>query len=262
MSYIQDITTATELSSTGTLTSTVESDDIMGKEDFLTLLVAQLQNQDPLNPDDPTEFTSQLAEFSSLEQLYNINDSMESLAAASANSDQLSSLQTIGKDVAYYESEFSFEGESVEIGYQLDGDAEEVTLYLQQNGTTIKTIEATELTAGNHYITWDGLNDNGEAAATGTYEIVLSAQATEGASIAATPIIKSEVTGVDLSGANGGTLLTEAGEIGFSQILGIYETGSGTSESSADSENTADSGDSEGSADSGNSGESVDSEEA
>ncbi len=62
---IQSLNSATAASSS--TSSTENSDEIMGKEDFLTLLVAQLQNQDPLDPDDATEFTAQLAEYSSLE---------------------------------------------------------------------------------------------------------------------------------------------------------------------------------------------------
>ncbi len=68
-SYIDSINQATT-ASLGISTAKNSNDAVMGKEDFLTLLVAQLQNQDPLNPDDPTEFTAQLAQFSSLEQLF------------------------------------------------------------------------------------------------------------------------------------------------------------------------------------------------
>ena len=82
MTDVADIfATPTDANLTPTYKDT-SSEDIMGKEDFLTLLVAQLQNQDPLDPDDASEFTSQLAEFSSLEQLQNLNDSMGELSSA------------------------------------------------------------------------------------------------------------------------------------------------------------------------------------
>ena len=70
----------TTSTSTAGAATVAKKDTIMGKEDFLTLLVAQLKNQDPLKPDDPTAFTAQLAQFSSLEQLTNLNKSMEGLA--------------------------------------------------------------------------------------------------------------------------------------------------------------------------------------
>lgn len=198
----------------------------MGKEDFLTLLVTQLQNQDPLNPDDPTEFTAQLAQFSSLEQLFTLNESMDNLVASNAGSDKLSTLNTIGKEVAYHSGSFNFSGEPQKIGYQLDGSASEITLSLQQNGSTITTLHGTELTKGNHFITWDGLTENGTPAPVGKYEIVISAKATDGESVAAAPIIRSEVTGVDLEGESGGILITHAGDINFNEILGVYNPGS------------------------------------
>jgi flagellar basal-body rod modification protein FlgD len=199
------------------------NDSVMGKEDFLKLLVAQLQNQDPLSPDDPTEFTAQLAQFSSLEQLFSLNKSMDNLAASTSNSDQFSTLNTIGKDVTYNGSGFDFTGEPVEIGYQLDDKASAVTMSLQQNGVTVATLKGKELETGSHFITWDGLLANNQTAPAGTYKIVMEAKATTDESIGAAPLIKSEVTGVDLKGENGPILITKAGEIAFSSIHGVYD---------------------------------------
>ncbi len=225
MSYVNNISQAATASATNNdLYSGSSSQDVMGKEDFLTLLVAQLTNQDPLNPDDPTEFTAQLAQFSSLEQLFNLNDSMNNLVTSNANADRFATLQTIGKYVVYQDSTFEYEaGDKVELGYQLDGNASEVTLSIQKDGATIDTFSASELSKGNHFITWDGLKDSENPAASGTYTITISAKAAEGESVAASPLIKSEVTGVDLTGDYGGKLMTKAGEVDFNTILGVYE---------------------------------------
>lgn len=224
-SYIESINQAAT-ASTGKSTAKNSDDAVMGKQDFLTLLVAQLQNQDPLNPDDPTEFTAQLAQFSSLEQLFTLNESMNNLVTSNANADRLSTLSTIGKDVVYHGSSFKFTGEPVEIGYQLDSPASEVTLDLQLNGVTITSLSGKELTAGNHFLTWDGLTKDGTAAPSGDYKIILRAKATTGESTAIAPLIKSEVTGVDLGGELGGTLITKAGVVSFNSILGVYDPGS------------------------------------
>lgn len=223
MSIIQDITQAQTVTAT-TDSSTSAGLDIMGKQDFLTLLVAQLQNQDPLNPDDPTEFTAQLAQFSQLEQLFNLNDSMKNLVTSNANSDKFATLQTIGKNVVFQGSKFEYDGEeAIELGYMLDGNASEVQITIQKDGATVATLDGTELEPGNHFVSWDGLDKDGNPAGSGSYSIAIAAKAKEGESVAASPLLKSEVTGVDLTGDYGGKLLTKAGEVSFASILGVYE---------------------------------------
>jgi len=234
--YIDSINQAATASGTAAKKAATTRDDVMGKEDFLSLLVAQLKNQDPLNPDDPTEFTAQLAQFSSLEQLFNMNESMDNLVTSNANSDRLSTLNTIGKEVVYQDGSFDFDGQPVALGYKLDGAAKEVNLALQLNGATVATLKGVDLSAGNHYLTWDGLTTKGQAAAHGNYKIVIQAKAAEGDSIAANPLIRSEVTGVDLNGEFGGILITKAGKVEFNTILGVYEksaVASSTTESTA-----------------------------
>ena len=222
--YINALNSATSTSS-GTSLYDKEEGSVMGKEDFMMLLVAQLKNQDPLNPDDPTEFTAQLAQFSSLEQLYNLNDSMESLAASSADSDRMATLGTIGKDVAFEGDTTTFSGEPIELGYSLSDPASQVTISVNQDGVTLATLNGSDLTKGNHFLTWDGLTDDGSPAPIGDYDIVINAQSASGDPILATPLIRSEVTGVDLAGSAGGTLITQAGEVAFNKILGVFEPG-------------------------------------
>ncbi|MBU1568430.1 MAG: flagellar hook assembly protein FlgD [Proteobacteria bacterium] len=236
-SYIESISQATT-AATGKSAAKSKDDAVMGKQDFLTLLVAQLQNQDPLSPDDPTEFTAQLAQFSSLEQLFTLNESMNNLVTSNANSDSLSTLNTIGKDVAYTGSSFKFTGEPIELGYKLDGQASAVTLALQNNGVTVATLQGKDLSVGNHYMTWDGLTKDGIKASSGDYKIVLQAKAATGESVAVSPLIKSEVTGVDLGGQSGGTLITKAGEIAFNSIIGVYDPGTRAGTSATVAETT------------------------
>lgn len=226
-SYIDAINQATT-ASTGKSTAKTKEDAVMGKEDFLKLLVAQLKNQDPLSPDDPTAFTAQLAQFSSLEQLTTLNASMDTLVASNTSSQSLSTLSTIGKDVTYAGSSFNFTGDSTQLGYKLDSAASSVTLKLQLNGATVATLDGEELNAGSHYITWDGLTQAGVQAASGKYTIVVQAKAADGTSVGASSLIRSEVTGVDLSGQSGGTLITKAGDIAFSSVLGVSDPAAST----------------------------------
>ena len=226
---LQNATKASQTSVQAAGKAASSTEDIMGKEDFLTLLVAQLQNQDPLNPDEPTEFTAQLAQFSSLEQLFTLNDTMKNLATSNANPDRFATLQTIGKNVVYQESSFDYDGKDpIELGYQLDGPAAEVQLTIKKDGAAVAVLDGTELTKGNHFLSWDGLDDNGDPAGSGSYNVSISVKAGEGESVAGSPLLKSEVTGVDLTGEYGGKLLTKAGEVAFTSILGVYDLSSET----------------------------------
>jgi flagellar basal-body rod modification protein FlgD len=239
-SYIDVINQAATASSTKSTTNTSEAktDEVLGKQDFLTLLVAQLSNQDPLNPDDPTEFTAQLAQFSSLEQLFNLNEGMDTLVQAYDSADRMSTLGTIGKEVAYSSGTFSFEGEPVVLGYQLDANASEVNLALRKDGATVAILEGEQLVKGTHYITWDGTTGSGQPAPPGSYEIVVQAKAAEGETVEVIPIVRSEVTGVDLEGKNGGTLITKLGEVSFNSVLGVFDPASLTKETDNNEENS------------------------
>ena len=214
--------------STGKSTAKTTADAVMGKQDFLKLLVAQLQNQDPLKPDDPTAFTAQLAQFSSLEQLTNLNDSVNKLVTADTSSSNLTTLSTIGKNVAYSGSALNFTGTSVDLGYKLDAQASDVSIALQLDGATVATLKGTELSAGTHYLTWNGLTAAGTQAPCGNYKIVSRATSADGKSVSASSLLKSEVTGVDLGGTAGATLITKAGTTPFSSVIGIFDAGSTT----------------------------------
>lgn len=217
-----DITSITNATATSNTNSSTD-DDTIGRVDFLNLLVAQMSNQDPLNPDEGTEFAAQLAQYSSLEQLMDLNTTANTMLEASANSDNIALLSTIGNDVLYYGNEFSFDGEPVEMGYALAGDATEVSVEILLDGQTIRNISAEDLTQGNHTFEWDGLDNTGNLAASGDYTIEITANKS-GTDVVSASVLKAEVTSVNLDPSNGATLTTTLGEIqSYSYILGIYQ---------------------------------------
>lgn len=210
--------------SSNTATTSSAKTSALGQDQFLTLLVAQLQNQDPLNPADATEFTSQLAQYSQLEQLFNLNDSMEQLATAQNNSERLSALTLIGQDVVVENSEFTFSKEPVEIGYKVDGTVTDVDLLIKNSdGKTVATLSASDLSEGNHFLTWDGKNSSGTTLDPGTYSIQISAKNGTTASASVSPLVRSEVTGIDLSGSEA-KIVTALGEYAISAIHGAYDS--------------------------------------
>nr|WP_321533217.1 flagellar hook assembly protein FlgD [uncultured Desulfuromonas sp.] len=192
----------------------------MGKEDFLTLMVEQLKNQDPMNPSDATEFTAQLAQFSSLEQLFNVNDNLESMGNTSAEVQRLSALALIGTDVVTASSEFEYSGGEVLFGYELDAPATEGSLYIRnQDGSTVATYSLTDLDTGRHYLGWDGTDDNGKPLPDGKYTLGISAFDGDDA-VASTAMIRSRVVGVDLvEGAD--VLVTTSGEFSLGEVESV-----------------------------------------
>lgn len=223
MTYIPQINQA---ATTTQAKDTTTKSETLGQEDFLTLLVAQLQNQDPLNPSDPTEFTSQLAQFSELEQLFNLNDTMENLASAQNDAEKLNALSLIGKQVLVQGTSFTKREGSIEIGYRIEGAASDVTLLIQDEaGATVGRLRPSELDPGNHFITWNGFNNNGEPLPAGKYSILVQSQSSiEGREVTVSPLVHSTVTGVDLSTGTA-TLMTESGEFYINDIYGVYEQG-------------------------------------
>lgn len=211
--------------SSGTTTSTTTTkSQTLGQSDFLTLLVAQLKYQDPLNPSDPTEFTSQLAQYSQLEQLFNLNDSMDELSTAQNNSERLSALSLMGQDVVVEGSDFTLGKDSVQIGYKVDGAASSVKLNIQnEKGKIVATLNATDVSEGNHFLTWNGKDSSGNTLEAGTYSIVIDATSSSGKSATVSPLVRSQVTGVDLSGSEA-QIVTKLGEYKVSSIYGAYST--------------------------------------
>ncbi|PIE59710.1 MAG: flagellar hook capping protein [Desulfobulbus propionicus] len=218
-----DIAGITTTADTTTTSTTAESGNTLGMDEFLTLLVAQLQYQDPLNPSDPTEFTSQLAQYSELEQLFNLNDAMDELTTAQNTSQQISSLSLIGKDILVEGDSFSYSGEPVDLGYKIEGTVDSATIYIQDStGQTVDTIEIDDTSEGNHTFSWTGLDSEGNPLESGTYSIsvVTGEESSEDAVV--TPLMKTEVTGVDLEGSEP-MLTTSFGNFTIDSIHGAYD---------------------------------------
>jgi flagellar basal-body rod modification protein FlgD len=156
---------------------------VMDKDDFLSLLITQLQHQDPLNPTDSVEFTAQLAQFSSLEQLANVNDNLRQLQNFEASINNSQAVRLIGKEITANGNFLKLTaGDSVGCDFKLDQNAAlvVVTIY-DASGAYIKSLESQDLTAGQHQIVWDGTDKEGNPVPDGNYTFeVLAADADGG----------------------------------------------------------------------------------
>ncbi len=193
----------------------------LGQQDFLTLLVAQLQNQDPLNPADPTEFTTQLAQYSQLEQLFNLNDSMEALAKSQENTDRMTALTMIGKDVIVPGSSFELGEGSTRIGYRIDGPAAQVQIHIRNaQGIRVATLTPPATGPGTHFIDWNGMGEHGEHLEPGTYTLAIEARTPADQNASVVPLVHSRVTGVDLQGDTA-MLVTDSGRFKIDDIASV-----------------------------------------
>jgi len=200
--------------------SIMSQNSAMGKEDFLTLMVEQLKNQDPMNPADATEFTAQLAQFSSLEQLFNINSSLEEMGGSTAEMQRLSALSMIGTEVVSKGSEFTFNGEPLKLGYNMDEAAEQGVLYIRDSaGNTVAAKPLTQMSEGQHMLEWDGMGDSGNQLPQGKYNVAISAFNGEDP-VAAHPLVQSRVIGVDMVDGND-MIVTDSGKFKLAEIESV-----------------------------------------
>src|SRR6188508_3232356 len=123
----------------------------LGQEAFLKLLVAQLQNQDPLNPQENYEFVAQLAQFSSLEQSVGINDRLDQLAQQNQGLQNSQVVQLVGKTATVKGSIVTLkgQGQTVPISFKTEGATKESTVVIKdQAGSTIRTLKVGPKAAG------------------------------------------------------------------------------------------------------------------
>jgi len=174
------------------------SSTAMGKDDFLTLLITQLQNQDPLNPADSTEYTAQLAQFSSLEQLSNVNANLEYMQLYQASINNAQAVSFIGKEIIALGDEVRVtEGQAQSCRFELNGDASGVVVNIYDaGGKLVKTIEQGAMNAGRHNVEWDGTDQSGNAVADGDYTFEVQAVDAAGQDVEALTYSSGLVKGV------------------------------------------------------------------
>jgi flagellar basal-body rod modification protein FlgD len=198
MSTISSITNATSAAAV----SQTGSGDEVSKEDFLQLLVTQLKHQDPLSPISNEDFLAQLAQFSSLEQLQNINTGTQTglLLQQSVTNSLATSL--IGKEVLVGTDTLSIEGgQGVDFCFSL-GAAGHVTAEIRDaQGGLVRTLrvdgeDGLALTPGEHAFRWDGRDENGEPVADGQYTISVEAVDDDGAAISVSNYLNGRVDGI------------------------------------------------------------------
>ncbi len=167
-----------------------------GKEDFMNLLLNQLSHQDPLNPMDSKEFTMQLTQFSSLEELNNINDTLSDVLAFQHSMQNATVTNLIGKPVKVSGNSVYLD-DTADISYQLAGEASSVKILIHDaSGRTVRTENAGPQKAGDRNFLWEGRDDLGNRMSEGSYTFEVEALDSSGDPVETATRSSGNVTGV------------------------------------------------------------------
>lgn len=167
----------------------------LGKDDFLKLLVAQLKNQDPLAPQDNTQFVSQLAQFSSLEAAMGTNTRLDTLSTQNQGMANTEVVALVGKVATVKGSLVTATGSgtAVPVGFTLGAETANTTVSIQNaSGKIIRTIPVGAHAAGLVKVNWDGRDDQGNIMPAGTYAVSVQAKDDGGNTVA----VAQETTGL------------------------------------------------------------------
>ena len=190
--------------------STSGSSDL-GKNEFMELMIAQLNNQNPLEPQDNGEFISQLAQFSSLEEMQGLTSTVEDVASQFRSSQALQASAMVGKTVLA-PSEIGVLGAEGTISGTIEVPASTGGLRVSiqsLNGELLRQLDLGSSAAGTQSFTWDGKDGNGNALPQGSYQIVAEASYPDGTEQLAT-MVSANVDSVSL-GSDGSITLNLAG---------------------------------------------------
>lgn len=199
------------------------------QQQFLTLFITQLQNQDPLNPLDVNGLTSQLAQFSSLEQLYNINGALQGLGEAMSSRENIDPVSLLGADV-------TVGGDAIEVA---GGEASSFLLEVPQGaanvqiaiagpgGGVVRTVDLGAPAPGDLEFVFDGMDDRGVQVPDGLYTATVSGRDEAGEPLSVDSFVQGTVTGIDMRGELPVLLLGDRRvALGDVKAIRVPETGS------------------------------------
>jgi flagellar basal-body rod modification protein FlgD len=189
---------------------------------FLTLLVTQLKNQDPLDPLDANEFTSQLVQFASVEQQIYQNANLEKLLKVQQTSQISAMVGFIGKTIEAEGRSLPLQDGKAGLTYALPSSANSAKLIITDANGRIVLNRDVDGDAGRHSFTWDGRDEFGIRLPDGTYTVLVSALDRSGKLLEVNHTVSGRVTGA--AGSNGSfTLHMGDVEVDFDKVLAVQE---------------------------------------
>lgn len=196
MSYVDSLLSATSGSSASSTTG--KSSKGLGMDAFLQLLVTQLQYQDPLSPMDDKEFVAELAQFSSLEQLTEINSGIDGLSKLTQEQQMIGAVNFIGKTIDATGTAVSVEeGKATSVTFSLPEDANTCLInILDSSKNIVRTVDIGAKTAGEVEFQWDGKDYDGSAVEDGQYQVAVTATNADGDAMKVSTTMRGKVVGI------------------------------------------------------------------
>jgi flagellar basal-body rod modification protein FlgD len=205
----------------------VAGNNQLDKDAFLKLMLAQMKHQDPTNPMQSHEMAAQLASFTSLEQLNNINSTLEGMSRAQSPNANYQALGLMGKKVSGDASKVTRAVGDTKHGvsFELLGDAQKAKISIRDEaGNVVRKLEFGELKKGRNTIEWNGMSDDGMPARPGEYKVTVEAQSSTGAKVFAKTDFEGRITGMNFT-PEGPVLLVGNRSIKLSDVRKIEEAG-------------------------------------
>lgn len=174
----------------------------LDKDAFFKLMLAQIKAQDPTNPMQSHEMASQLAQFTSLEQLYNINSGIEGLKKGQEPQANYQVLNFLGKSVSADSSRVIREkgDKTHELRFKMQSDAPEAKITIfDSSGKEIRNYKISNVKSGDNRITWNGLGDDGQPARAGEYQFKVQGKNSNGKTFTAQTTVSGKITGVNFT---------------------------------------------------------------
>ena len=185
---------------------------------FLTILTAQIQNQDPLEPMDSSKFTEQLVQFSGVEQQIKSNSQLETLVKATNSNAGAALSGYLGQQAEIDSAGAQFNGDTVHWHYALPSDAAKATITVTDAAGKVLYAKTGETTKGSHDFDWNGeLNSGGTAPDDQPYWINVVAEDANGKTITPVHSLTTTISGVDLTYGEP-ALTTPAGIFAYADI--------------------------------------------
>lgn len=221
MSTVQNNPALSAFLNAGQTSSTGASGVSAIQNQFLSMLVAQMKNQDPLNPMDNAQVTSQMAQLSTVQGISDLNSSMQALADSLGSGQIAQAASLIGHGVLVPGNSVAPGAGYNVIGMTLPSSADQVSVTIQDaSGQTVRTIGLGSQSYGDHLFTWDGLTDSGSQAASGAYTFNINA-VQGGNSIDAAALSVGQVNGVLRNGADIQLQVDSVGAVNYADVRQI-----------------------------------------